>query len=30
MLEKGLIDEVKNLLNMGYSKDLVSYARDWI
>ena len=24
MLEKGLIDEVKNLLNMGYSKDLVS------
>ncbi|MBC5996665.1 tRNA (adenosine(37)-N6)-dimethylallyltransferase MiaA [Romboutsia ilealis] len=24
MLEKGLIDEVKNLLNMGYSKDLIS------
>ena len=24
MFEKGLIDEVKNLLNMGYSKDLVS------
>lgn len=24
MLEKGLVDEVKNLLNMGYSRDLVS------
>ncbi len=24
MMEKGLLDEVKNLLNMGYSKDLVS------
>ncbi|SCH64505.1 MULTISPECIES: tRNA (adenosine(37)-N6)-dimethylallyltransferase MiaA [unclassified Romboutsia] len=24
MLEKGLVDEVKNLLNMGYSRDLIS------